>query len=63
MRGGAGRPAVSFLDLADAYCTREVCPPVIGNVFVHLDDNHITASYSRTLGPTVTREMTRLLAR
>ena len=52
---------VSFLDPTDSYCPGDTCPAVIGRVLVYLDDNHITASYSRTLGPTVDRELTRLL--
>ena len=59
----AAPPQVRFLDLADAYCTADQCPPVIGNVLVHLDDNHISATYSRTLGPVVTRKMEPLLDR
>lgn len=42
-------PGVTFLDIADAVCTAEVCPPTIGNVLVYLDDNHLTRSYATTM--------------
>ncbi len=44
-------PTVAFLDLADAVCTTDRCPAVIGNVLVYLDDNHLTATYAATMAP------------
>ena len=44
---------VGFLDLTDHLCTDTVCPPEIGNVMVYLDDNHLSASYARSLAPVV----------
>jgi len=45
------RPAgnVSFIDIADTVCDPDRCPPVIGNVLVYLDDNHLTATYSTSI--------------
>ena len=37
------------------------CPPEIGNVLVYLDDNHLTASYSRTLSTAVSQRLPGLL--
>jgi peptidoglycan/LPS O-acetylase OafA/YrhL len=42
-------PNVSFVDIADAVCTADRCPPVIGNVLVYMDNNHLTASYSTSM--------------
>ncbi len=42
-------PNVTFADVTDYLCDDEVCPPVIGNVVVYSDTNHLTRSYSRTL--------------
>ena len=43
---------VSFLDVADLLCDAAWCSPVIGNVFVYMDDNHLTATYTLTMaGP------------
>lgn len=44
---------VSFLDFSDYYCLPDVCPPVIGNVLLYLDDNHLTATYLSTMAPIV----------
>jgi len=52
---------VSFLDLSDDICTATTCPPEVGNVLVYLDDNHLSASYSRTMSGTVSRELPALL--
>ncbi|WP_020498081.1 acyltransferase family protein [Sciscionella marina] len=40
-----------FLDFSNYLCTDTVCPPVIGNVYVYLDDNHPSATYLRTMAP------------
>jgi peptidoglycan/LPS O-acetylase OafA/YrhL len=45
----AGIPGLHLLDLTDRLCPDGVCRPVIGNVHVYLDDNHLTADYSATL--------------
>ncbi|MBY8849552.1 acyltransferase family protein [Saccharothrix longispora] len=52
---------VSFLDFSDYYCTADFCPPVIGNVFVYLDDNHVTATYQGTMSAVVERALEDLL--
>ncbi len=40
---------VAFIDIADAVCDPERCPPVIGNVLVYLDDNHLTATFTTSM--------------
>ncbi|APU20163.1 putative acyltransferase [Actinoalloteichus sp. GBA129-24] len=42
---------VSFLDFSDYLCVEDTCPPVIGNVLVYLDENHISASYMASMTP------------
>jgi hypothetical protein len=42
-------PNVAFVDIADAVCDADRCPPVIGNVLVYMDDNHLTATYGTTM--------------
>lgn len=37
------------VDLTAYICPDGVCPAVIGNVYVYLDDNHLTATYATTL--------------
>ncbi|MFI5593148.1 acyltransferase family protein [Amycolatopsis sp. NPDC051758] len=52
---------VSFLDFSDYFCGRTVCRPVVGNVLVYLDGNHVTASFMTTLAPIVDKAMTAAL--
>jgi hypothetical protein len=42
---------VEVLDLTDRYCGPERCMPVIGNVMVYRDNNHVTDTYARSLRP------------
>lgn len=42
---------VTFADLSEYFCDDENCYPVIGNVIVYRDTNHITTAYSKTLAP------------
>lgn len=53
-----GVPATAVhLDLSDAVCGPEVCDPVVGNVLVYRDDDHLTNTYVRTLAPVVGRQL------
>ncbi|MDD7966368.1 acyltransferase family protein [Actinomycetospora lemnae] len=52
---------VSFLDTSHFVCTASECPPVIGGVFVYLDNNHLTATYARSMSPVVGPEVARLM--
>ncbi|WP_243418343.1 acyltransferase family protein [Actinomycetospora cinnamomea] len=52
---------VAFLDLSNEICTPATCPPEIGNVLVYLDDNHLSASYSRTMSAAVRQQVPTLL--
>ncbi|MBO0589492.1 acyltransferase family protein [Sporosarcina sp. E16_8] len=42
---------VIFADLTDYFCDDQICYPVIGNVIVYRDNNHLTAQYAKTLAP------------
>jgi len=42
-------PELKLLDFDDAFCEGDVCPVVIGNVFVYRDQHHMTATFARTL--------------
>ncbi|MCU1629453.1 MAG: acyltransferase 3 [Pseudonocardia sp.] len=54
-------PNVSFLDMADALCDPEQCPAVVGNVLVYMDDNHVTATYMRSMAPMVEERLDQAL--
>lgn len=42
---------VSHIDLSDSFCTDTRCEAIVGNVLVYRDDDHMTATYARTLAP------------
>jgi len=51
------RPSsMHFIDGAEYFCNEQMCPPRIGNVIPYADDRHITAAYSRTLTPMLSRK-------
>lgn len=52
-----GKPGVYVADLTDAFCPDGVCRAVIGNIAVYIDNNHVTASYMRTLAPRLERAL------
>lgn len=39
------------LDTADWFCDDEFCPPIIGNVYVYRDQNHVSNAYAATTAP------------
>jgi len=50
-----------LIDLSDYYCSPTECPPIIGNVVVYRDTNHITATFARTLAPILLAELREIL--
>ncbi|NLT53083.1 MAG: hypothetical protein GXX79_00630 [Actinomycetales bacterium] len=50
----AANPRIRLADLTDAFCGADACDPVIGNVLVYADKNHVTETYARTLVPLLT---------
>ncbi|MBP2472752.1 peptidoglycan/LPS O-acetylase OafA/YrhL [Crossiella equi] len=50
-------PNVTFVDLGDYLCEADRCPPVIGNLQVYLDDNHLSASFTASLAPVLSRHL------
>jgi hypothetical protein len=42
-----------FADLTSLFCTAVRCPVIVGNTLVFRDDNHLTVSCARMLGPVI----------
>lgn len=40
-----------MIDLTDQLCKDGVCNPVVGNILVYLDQNHLTWDYVKTMAP------------
>jgi hypothetical protein len=51
-----------YADLTDLFCTTNRCPVVVGNTLVYFDTAHLTAEYSRQLGPVMGALADRVLA-
>lgn len=45
------------VDTADWFCPKGHCPPVIGNIYVYRDGNHISDDYALTLAPLLWEKM------
>ncbi len=45
------RPGVVVLDLTQRFCSKTRCFPVVGGALVHSDTEHLTDTFSTTLGP------------
>ena len=42
-------PGVAVVDPTPLVCPDEVCPAMIGDVIVHRDDDHVTATFARSV--------------
>jgi hypothetical protein len=54
-------PDVGYLDTARLLCDADECPPVVGNVYVYMDANHVSGSYARTMAEAAEPELRRLI--
>ncbi|WP_414675507.1 acyltransferase family protein [Lentzea sp.] len=53
---------VAFLDFSDQLCPDGFCPPVIGDLQVNFDDNHVSAGLMRSLSPVVEQALDAVFA-
>lgn len=49
--GLVGIDGLTLVDLTDHICPQGQCRASVGNVWVYLDDNHLTKTYAATLAP------------
>ncbi|MHA7281681.1 acyltransferase family protein [Arthrobacter sp. TMS2-4] len=49
-------PSVGLMDLTDLFCTIDQCKGIIGNIYVYIDDNHMTRSYGSSTLPEFSRQ-------
>ena len=40
-----------LVDLSEFFCDATTCPPVVGGALVYKDEGHLTATFTRSLGP------------
>lgn len=48
---------VNLINFDDIYCDSTKCFPIIGNVVVYRDDNHVTDTFARTLAPYIEKHI------
>ena len=51
-----------YNDLADLFCTTDLCPVIVGNTLAYMDETHTTLEYSRQLAPVMGALADRALA-
>lgn len=61
--GARALPSVHLVDLTDYICSAAACDPIVGNVVVWRDNNHLTASYAMTLAPALYANLGPLFSR
>ncbi|MDM7989813.1 acyltransferase family protein [Arthrobacter sp. zg-Y877] len=52
---------MAFLDFSDLICPEGTCRPVIGNTYVYLDNNHLTAGFTGSLATEFERRFHQVL--
>ncbi|HHV22128.1 MAG TPA: acyltransferase [Propionibacterium sp.] len=56
-------PGMLTMDLTDFICPAGWCSPVIGNVYVYMDDNHLSRTYIHTLKAEFEAQLWRVIDR
>ena len=56
-------PGTALIDLTDHLCLTDTCPAVIGSVLVYRDNNHLTATFARSLARALDHELGGVCAR
>ncbi|MBN9612933.1 MAG: acyltransferase, partial [Actinobacteria bacterium] len=51
------RPGLGTVNLSSAFCADDTCSGVVGGVPVYYDEDHLAASYSRSLAPVLGDEL------
>lgn len=59
----AAATGVPLVNLEEAYCTESGCPMVSNHVVVYRDNSHITATFSKTLGPVIMKKLQAIVSR
>lgn len=54
---------VDYVDYSGFFCKEVNCPAVIGNIVVYIDQSHMSATFSESLGPIVREDVMRVLRR
>lgn len=50
------------LDTADWFCDEELCPPIIGNIYVYRDQNHFSNAFAASTAPLIWAKLQEIFA-
>ena len=53
---------IRFVDMNDAICSTPTCSPVANGTVIFTDDNHLTASFSRSVAPLLAERIATAIA-
>ncbi len=56
-RAAKAAPDTHLIDITPEICPKNLCRAVIGNALVYRDKSHLTATYARTLAPSIERDL------
>jgi peptidoglycan/LPS O-acetylase OafA/YrhL len=56
-RAAKAAPDSHLIDITAEICPGDLCRAVIGNALVYRDKSHLTATYARTLAPSIERDL------
>jgi peptidoglycan/LPS O-acetylase OafA/YrhL len=59
----AAATGVPLLRLDEAFCQADECPMVSNHVVIYRDNSHITATFSKTLGPAIVQKLQAIISR
>lgn len=54
---------VRFVDMNDRICLSDPCPTMRGGMVLYSDDDHITATFSKSMGPVLGERITEAAAK
>lgn len=52
---------VPVLNTRGWFCTANICPPIVGNLLVYRDDNHMSTDYSKFLAPLLSDALKKII--
>jgi peptidoglycan/LPS O-acetylase OafA/YrhL len=56
-RAAARGAGARYVDVSEWMCAEHMCPPIVGNLLVYRDDNHLTTVYAAWLTPVIDAEI------
>jgi hypothetical protein len=62
-RAVAQSAGARYVDVSAWMCVQQMCPPIVGNLLVYRDDNHLTTGYAAWLTPVIDADINLAMSR